>query len=240
MNNDLLEKLRNSNFAENLKYPLKYYLKENGYLGITGYNDELQKPFIASKSTDDGEFSEWFEILLKNALKNKFNTFFNELRDKNLSAVFEVIDVENDPHIVKYKESKVVLLDLIYREQDFRKTSDKDRISFAKRYNLETKKLYGTIYNKEEFDKFVESMKSLDKEIEGFVVEDSNGYMFKIKIGYYNFWKKIRSIKESMKKGKEVKGNTEMEQSVIDFLKVNPNLLREDVITIREQFNKIS
>lgn len=38
--------------------------------------------------------------------------------------------------------------------------------------------------------------------IEGFVIEDSRGYMTKLKLPYYNFWKQMRSAaREVAKKG---------------------------------------
>jgi len=41
-----------------------------------------------------------------------------------------------------------------------------------------------------------------DGHIEGFVIEDSNGYMVKVKLAYYNFWKFMRSIShETITKG---------------------------------------
>nr|WNM55760.1 RNA ligase [Staphylococcus phage S-CoN_Ph37] len=37
--------------------------------------------------------------------------------------------------------------------------------------------------------------------IEGFVFEDSNGFMLKYKTPYYNNWKYMRSLVESLSKG---------------------------------------
>lgn len=39
-----------------------------------------------------------------------------------------------------------------------------------------------------------EDYKYNGRNIEGFVIEDSNGYMVKLKLTYYNFWKFMRSI----------------------------------------------
>ena len=40
------------------------------------------------------------------------------------------------------------------------------------------------------------------RKIEGFVLEDATGYMVKMKLAYYNFWKFMRSIShEAIKKG---------------------------------------
>ena len=40
------------------------------------------------------------------------------------------------------------------------------------------------------------------KNIEGFVIEDNSGYMVKLKLAYYKFWKFMRSIShEAIKNG---------------------------------------
>ncbi len=40
------------------------------------------------------------------------------------------------------------------------------------------------------------------EQIEGFVIEDSGGYMTKLKLPYYNFWKRMRTVaREVAKKG---------------------------------------
>ena len=40
------------------------------------------------------------------------------------------------------------------------------------------------------------------KHIEGFVVEDSNNFMFKIKLPYYSFWKQMRALKDRIIKNR--------------------------------------
>lgn len=40
------------------------------------------------------------------------------------------------------------------------------------------------------------------QKIEGFVIEDRDGYMVKVKLAYYNFWKQMRTVaKEVSRKG---------------------------------------
>ena len=40
------------------------------------------------------------------------------------------------------------------------------------------------------------------RKIEGFVIEDSAGYMTKLKLSYYNFWKFLRGVShEAIRKG---------------------------------------
>ena len=48
----------------------------------------------------------------------------------------------------------------------------------------------------------MEDYKYRNRNIEGFVIEDANGYMVKLKLHYYNFWKFMRSIShEAIRKG---------------------------------------
>ena len=40
------------------------------------------------------------------------------------------------------------------------------------------------------------------RKVEGFVIEDSAGYMTKLKLSYYNFWKFLRGVShEAIRKG---------------------------------------
>lgn len=38
------------------------------------------------------------------------------------------------------------------------------------------------------------------EQIEGFVIEDSGGYMTKLKLPYYNFWKRMRTVAREVAK----------------------------------------
>lgn len=52
------------------------------------------------------------------------------------------------------------------------------------------------------FDVLEEDYEYRGDKIEGFVIEDANGYMIKLKLTYYNFWKFMRGIAhETFKKG---------------------------------------
>ena len=52
------------------------------------------------------------------------------------------------------------------------------------------------------YDVLKEDYEYQGRKIEGFVIEDSAGYMTKLKLAYYNFWKFLRGVAhEAIRKG---------------------------------------
>lgn len=240
----------NISLFEKVKYPITGYYKENGFLGITGYDSSTNKPIIASKSTTGGPYKEMFERLLVQTLGDRYDEFFKDLNKFNISAIFEVIDIKQDPHIIKYEESKIILLDLIFRNPIFEKMSYEDLVIFANKYNLEIKSKAFLLNNEEELKSFIEECKITDKRLEGYVLEDANGFMFKVKLPYYNFWKKIRTNLEHYSKALSLAKETdrevvfnffklkEKEKEIMHFI-IENDLVFEDVITIQDKmYNK--
>lgn len=189
--------------ANNLVFPVTAYVKENGYLGILGYDSESDTCIVASKSTQQGSYAMTFRKLLEQSVDmTKVKEY---LKENKVSMVFEVIDVENDPHIIEYSKSKVVLLDIIKNDIVFSKLSFEDMCRVADEFGLEHKKKAKVYTNMSEL-KAVLNDNTIDDErlsgsgsyddgyIEGYVFEDSNGYMFKHKLMYYKVWKALRGI----------------------------------------------
>ena len=116
-----------------LKFPVKAYVKENGFLGIVSYNYKTDDLFIATKSSDKGDCAEYFNKILEPYKENilKQLRYYHEI-DTDLSLVFECIDVENDPHIIKYEKSTLVLLDAIYNKLNFETIPYDNLVDFAK------------------------------------------------------------------------------------------------------------
>ena len=186
---------------ETLQFPVQAYRKENGFLGIfSGYKG---KPFIASKSTNQGEFAERFARILKEQIgEEKIELMAEELEAMHCSAVFEVIDPIEDPHIVYYSKAHCVLLDIVVNEYEYRHLSTPLREAFADIYGLETKTFDSTLSSWHDFESFVEFAEA-ENLCEGYVLEDANGFMLKIKNDWYKFWKKMRSISQAIVKGKD-------------------------------------
>ena len=210
---------------ENLIFPVNFYLKYNGFLGILSvYNDEL---FFASKSTNAGDYVEYFKNIFYKKYSNKqIEVLKDKLTKENLSAVFEVIDPFNDPHIIEYQEENLVLLDLIKNTTNFEKISYPDLQIFAQNNNISVKELAYTISNIDEFmsvcDKITAAnYKYKDSYVEGFVIEDANAFMIKTKTAYYDKWKYLRNKMENALKNNKfnTKSNDELEISFLNYLK---------------------
>ena len=210
---------------ENLIFPVNFYLKYNGFLGILSvYNDEL---FFASKSTNAGDYVEYFKNIFYKKYSNKqIEVLKDKLTKENLSAVFEVIDPFNDPHIIEYQEENLVLLDLIKNTTNFEKISYPDLQIFAQNNNISVKELAYAASNIDEFmsvyDKITAAnYKYKDSYIEGFVIEDANAFMVKTKTVYYDKWKYLRNKMENALKNNKfnTKSNDELEISFLSYLK---------------------
>lgn len=190
--------------ATKLKFPVSVYVKENGYLGIlsTDHNGEL---IFATKSSLTGDHAKWFK-------ENMFNIYgadtVEKLRrfafDNNVSFVFEVIDIVNDPHVIEYKQNDCILLDIIFNDIKFHKMPYIDVCDVANKCGV-SHKILDTIIedyeglisfiNKATKPNFIMATDRIDDQcIEGFVFEDENGFMFKLKTHYYNHWKMLRGV----------------------------------------------
>ncbi|MSS07085.1 AAA family ATPase [Clostridium sp. WB02_MRS01] len=183
-----------------LKFPVTAYVKENGFLGIAGYNEYNEELFITTKSTPDGEFAQWFkELLTEKYGLSTLEDIKNYIKDHNVSFVFECVDMKHDPHIIDYPESELYLLDIVSNEMDFKKYEYEDMCHVACNFGLKHKERAVEITNWQEFydwyyDILEEGYEYNGRKIEGFVIEDSSGYMTKLKLTYYNFWKFMRSV----------------------------------------------
>lgn len=106
---------------ENLVFPVCAYVKSNGFLAmISADPTEDGKLFIASKSTNEGDFAGYIRDVLDKTLTTAQQEEFAEYLHKNdCTAVFECIDPIHDPHIVEYSHPHLVLLDLVYNDFNY-------------------------------------------------------------------------------------------------------------------------
>lgn len=183
-----------------LQFPVTAYVKENGYLGIVSYDEYNDDLFIASKSTIDSQLAQWLKEAIYNQITEENREKMKKYaKDNNVSFVFENVDMKNDPHIIEYPESKLYLLDIVYNQMDFAKYDYETMCDIAHQLGLTPKEKAFEIANWQDFydwyyDILEEDYEYNGRKIEGFVIEDSVGYMTKLKLTYYNFWKFMRAI----------------------------------------------
>jgi predicted kinase len=227
----------------NLKFPVNVYVKENGFLGIVGYDRRRDELLISSKASSANEFAMWFKEILSETVDM---TELKKIASTGVSLVFEVIDPVNDPHIIGYDMRKVVLLDVIKNEIEFDKYSDSETRTVAAGLGCEVKRAHRVLENWLEFQVWHQEVSvpgyklGGSEDVEGFVIEDSRKFMTKIKLEYYSFWKFMRSVKDRHFAGKpaleKVLANPKSKEFV-DWLIANdhPEEAR-GIIKLRERY----
>lgn len=241
---------------DKITFPATVYKKENGYLGIVSWDYKNNDFFITSKSTNLGDYALHFKEMFMNRLRIISESAGNDdiiqgLKDfvkKGYSMIFEVVDEEFDPHIIRNHDDKItkkfVLLDIVKNDFSESYMNYKDLVEFGKAHCLLVKDKWCIVNNFLELLSFLEDYKDYTvsrkrnpgKEIEGFVIEDSTGFRFKFKTAFYCFWKNLRNKIENYKKDNNV-NFTKDEQSAITAL---PKKLNEynNILEVREDYYK--
>lgn len=186
---------------ENLKFPVQAYVKVNGFLGIVGYDAAQKKLIVTSKGDMYGLYAKIFQNTLLAELKEKIQILENFVKEHNCSVIFECIEPVKDPHIIEYSKPKVVLLEIIANELEFTHRPYAELVDLAKQLQIEVKQHACTLASWTEFQTWLNMIMQDDylydgKHIEGFVIEDSNHFMTKLKLAYYSKWKKLRQLAE--------------------------------------------
>jgi predicted kinase len=191
---------------QTLVFPLTAWVKENGYLGILGYDSRSDALFASSKSTTEGPFAEWFREILGETVPSagKMDALRRFLRDCEASMVFEVIDPVRDPHMIEYPQRKLVLLDVVRRSTEFERLPLEQLEKVGERFGFEVKRRGMTFPNWAAFEGWHRSMASnMSRRLEGYVLEDANGTMVKEKMPFYSFWKLCRGMKDAIVRERE-------------------------------------
>lgn len=212
------ERDKNGKTIEEIEYPVTLYKKENGFLGITSGGKDGSELFIASKSTNQGEFRDMFSKILEAQVgSSTMSAMANYLYRSNQSAIFEVIDPENDPHIVKYNRKKVVLLALVENEIEFKQRPYSEVKWFADLIRVKPKqKVYTATTPDTLCDYLVSNLSQVD--LEGFVMEDSSGYMLKWKSPWYKIWKRYRSVLKNPYKPVKYWVNQGLDRNIVELI----------------------
>lgn len=207
-----------------LKFPVQCYLKENGYLGILGYDESKDDLLFCTKGSISGDYADHFRQLFQKHVCETGSPRWDEikqyLKENNCTMLFEVIDQQFDPHIIEYADPHLVLLDVVYNEIAFKKLpysaiEGDDLIGISQRFGLNLKKYVNQFMDWQQFyDFYVKASAPGYKYdghfIEGFVFEDSAGFMTKLKTDYYSFWKYMRSVAASVRRYGAVKNTASL------------------------------
>lgn len=237
---------------DNLTLPVRVSSKMNGFLGIlTVYKDKF---LFLSKSTDGSTFSQLFKDTFldhANVLGIDMVKLKEFIKREDVSLVFEVIDNEKDPHIIKYENKGVVLLD-VFKNQLVEETLDKYEIPeldlFVKPEefvinNFDELKQYVSDFNKGidiRTSPVLESVgEKIDKYNEGIILTDANGFRIKIKGAFYNTWKSIRPIIYQRLAGKRGNARNRFGQEFLQFIiDHRQDTLTNSVLIERDEFVK--
>lgn len=231
-----------------LQFPVAAYRKENGFLGIVSYNPQTDDFFISSKSDPEGPFSEWLRTIFVASTpdQDKVKAY---LKENDVSLVFECIDVVNDPHIIKYDHSHIVLLDIVKNQLTFSKLPYSQLAKVGQDLGYQVKELAYQIGNWQDFCRWYDEVHEPDylykgEVVEGFVIEDSSGFMVKAKLSYYNNWKFLRGVAhEVLRTGnfhRTAALTTPLQNHFYGWLKSHykDELMPSDIISLRDMFYK--
>lgn len=234
-----------------LQFPISIYVKENGFLGIVSYDEYKDDLFVTTKSDPTGDYAEWLKAMLCEKLSDKQRLQLKEYcKQHNVSFIFECVDMKNDPHIIEYQDNQLYLLDIIKNAITFEKLPYEDLCHIGHSIGLLVKTKACDICTWQDFYDWYHEVNLEDYEyngapVEGFVIEDSTGYMVKVKLHYYNFWKFMRGIShETLRKGyisKTSSLTSALANQYYGWLKSiydpqNRDQIPKDIITLRKMF----
>lgn len=189
-------------------FPVTCYVKENGFLGLVSYNPDTDDLFITTKSNPDGDYAKWLRDMVYSKIsEDGIEKMKNICKEQNVTFAFECVDMEHDPHIIKYSDSELILLSIIRNDINFSQYEYDEIVNIANSLGIPVKTKAFEISTWAEFVDWYREVLEPDYEfdgkvIEGFVIEDSSGFMTKLKLTYYNFWKFMRNIcHETLRRG---------------------------------------
>lgn len=248
---------RMNGLRERLRFPLRLWVKENGFLGILGWDHLADggdgEILFCSKSTPESDFAGWFrEIFTEQVGEAGLARAGDLVCNRNLSLIFEVNDPIRDPHMIAYDRPHVVLLDAVLRQETFEKLGETDLAQLAAAIGVGIKQPGPTFRQWKDFEGWTRSVSAQGRyfqwkeaHIEGFVAEDADGFLFKIKLDFYAFWKRMRGHRDRVRRAREkgrplpvMQEDDPEARAFHDWLIARPDGdLTKDIIALREAFH---
>lgn len=191
---------------KSLRFPVRAFKKENGFLGLISYDNNNDKLMFFSKSTNEGDYAHMVEQTFYELYADKEEMLKQFIKEHDCTLIFECIRPVEDAHIIKYDKPALILLDIVKNSFEAQFLLWEDLQEFAKNYGLNLKKLEHVFTNFDELHEFKSKIvDGWDCKHEGYVLEDVNLYRVKLKSRYYSWWKQFRSIKDKITNGQNIK-----------------------------------
>lgn len=231
-----------------MTFPVRAWMKENGFLGLVGYDSAAGGLVMASKSTTEGDYAAAFRREFLEQFRDKLPYITDYLRRHNACLLFEVVLPRFDPHIIAYESDKLVLLDIVKRQVAYEAVDRQERERFARKIGANSKRLAAEFSSWREFMTWFGQLHGMayrwqSEWIEGFVLEDARGHHVKIKLDYYTFWRQMRTALEALQAGRQPSTRPDcpdpaLAARVIEYMRQLPaeDLARMDIIALRRRF----
>ena len=235
-----------------LRYPVRAWVKENGYLGLVGFDPERDVLVFASKSSLTSEFAQWLQqqfdqlVPLGTPAREQITAYLRS--DNGKTLVFEVVEPVHDPHIINYDRPALILLDIVHNTVVFQTAKAIERAKIAKLIGCKVKQQARLIADAPALQAWLAELKSFDyryndENIEGFVLEDSDGFMVKVKLPWYAFWRQMRTQLEKLQSGKKTQApsleiNRDLAAAFLEFMnqKSADEIRETNILTLRDEF----
>lgn len=183
---------------DNLEFPVKAYMKHNGFLAIAFKDSDTGKIHIMSKGGGEYHSKIARDVITSDKSSNeRYDTAMDELKAllneyPNVSVLFEIIEPNLDPHIVKYTKPQAIPIAIVENTEDGRVeplSPAKNPVEF-------------TAYTKQGLDSMLEQWLNDNPTTEGLVLYGANGLMIKEKTDFYN---KAKELRKAMEKDGKIK-----------------------------------
>lgn len=170
-----------------LGYPVKAYVKHNGFLAIVFYD----KPNHNIRAYSKGGGKDYSQLANQKLLEligiDKFAEFYAKPANQDKSILFEIVDPVKDPHIVKYDQAHAYPLAVVTNSMQGRVD-----LSNAEHYWDIDRWLAFTADNEAELKTYIDQWEHNNPTLEGLVLYGQNK-MLKYKTKFYHKAKELRS-----------------------------------------------
>lgn len=171
---------------ESLEYPVKGYVKHNGFLAIAFYDRNNGILYTYSKGGGDDYSHLARQVINDTGMADKLGDFYSKPENEKLSVLFEIVDPVNDPHIVKYTKKHAYPLAVVDNDINGHVELEK-----AEEFWDIDRWLAFTANNEKELKTFIDIFEKDNPTLEGLVLYGQNK-MLKYKTKFYHKAKELR------------------------------------------------